>query len=155
MARKTRTIYLLRHAVGVLSAHHKGSLARLEQYLFHHPIYPEIVFCSKAKSARQTCKELRSCFPAARIVYHDYLALDSEYALLDLLNVVDDEIYRLMLLGHEMSLTNLLRLMVVEKKPAERIMLTPATLVKISLPADNGWSHCGVKQGTLREIFCP
>ncbi len=169
MAKQEKVLYLLRHAGGrrlqaslmdfdrPLSERGKKRLIVLCDHLKKHPIKPEVIFCSKAKRARQTCAYLKPFFPNARIVYHDYLYLASEYSLLELLNLVDDSICHILILGHETSLTNLVYLLLKKENcpPPRSIHLTPCTLVQLHLGVDMGWVGFNYKQALLDEIFSP
>lgn len=169
MAKQEKVLYLLRHAGGQrfqtsmmdfdrpLSERGKKRLIVLCDHLKKHPIAPEVIFCSKAKRARQTCAYLKPYFPNARIVYHDYLYLASEYSLLELLNLVDDSICHILILGHETSLTNLVYLLLKKENSLspQSLHVTPCTLIRLRLKDDTRWVGFNYKQAVLDEIFSP
>ncbi len=169
MLKQEKVLYLLRHAGGrrtqsflmdferPLSEQGKKRLVILSNYLKEHPISPEIIFCSKAKRARQTCSVLKTYFPQTRIVYHDYLYSASEHLLLELLNLVDDSISHILILGHETSLTNLVYLLLKKENYPElkSLHVTPCTLIRMRLSVHYGWGGLNYQKALLDDIFSP
>ncbi len=169
MSKQEKVLYLLRHAGGrrvqtslmdfdrPLSERGKKRLIVLSNHLEKYPIEPEVIFCSKAKRARQTCAYLKPCFPKARVVYHDYLYLASEYSLLELLNLIDDSICHILILGHETSLTNLVYLLLEKEQspPVKSFRVTPGTLIRLRLAVNRGWVGFNYKQAVMDDIFSP
>lgn len=165
-----RILYLLNSAQGcrgtaqmrdfdrALSLKGKQQLKKLKNYLPLHPIAPELIFCSKAKRARETYDELSSFFSKTHVVFLDFLYLASEYTLLELLNLVDDTIEKIMIIGHGPALLKFVQLLVpssVVFQCHEKEECPPASLVCLSLPFQYGWRGFNLKQAYLEEFFIP
>lgn len=167
---KKRILYLLHNAQGrrataqmrdfdrPLTMKGRQQLKKLKHHLSRFPIEPDLVFCSKARRARETYDELMPFCHEAHAVFPDFLYLASEYTLLELLNLVDDTIEQIMIVGHGPALLKFIQLLVPNSVEIQCKMPTgcpPASLVRLSLPFHYGWQGFNLKQAQLEEIFIP
>ena len=167
---KKRILYLLNNAQGrrataqmrdfdrPLSLKGKRQVKKLKHYLSLHSIEPELIFCSKAKRARETFEGLSPFCHTGHIVFLDFLYLASEYTLLELLNLVDDTIDQIMIIGHSPALFEFIQLL-VPTSVTIRYHLSEscpsASLICLSLPFQYGWQGFNLKQAHLEDIFIP
>lgn len=140
-----------------LSLKGRQQVKKLQQHLQENPIPAEVVFCSKAKRAVETFQGISDSFSTAHLVFPTFLYMASEYTLLELLNMIDDHIESVLIVGHPPSLYRLLSLLILEEKEIKQKLprgMQAANLVTITLPYAYGWQGFNLKQAHISNTFC-
>lgn len=88
---------------------------QVRDYLDEKSISPDLIFCSKAKNAKQSFRIIKTAFEKRPVFYPDFLYFSSEYALLELLHKIGDEYKKVFVIGHTEPLSGLLRIILNPK----------------------------------------
>jgi phosphohistidine phosphatase len=115
----SKRLYLLRHAKSSWKdadlADHDRPLAgrgrRAADAIAHHmregAIAPELVLCSTARRARETCERIRPALGGAPVRYEPGLYGASATSLLERLRSVPDDVGSVLLIGHNPAMEEL------------------------------------------------
>lgn len=130
---------------------------RIGQWLHKQGILPDRVLSSPARRAAQTVQAVCAAlgFPAERIAWDRRLYLASSETLLDVLNEYTQHPGRLLLVGHNPGLEDLLEYLAAEPPPRQRNgkLLTTATLAQLELSSG---PHCMDRHNArLRKLIRP
>ncbi|MEM1287308.1 MAG: histidine phosphatase family protein [Pseudomonadota bacterium] len=166
------TLFLLRHAKSSWSSDAPTDRARplnkrgrraagaISQHLRHEPI--DLIACSTAKRTRQTIEPLLAQEAHQRVVYSDALYEGDAIAYLDFCKAVksdmNGELKSLMLVGHNPSTEDLLRLLAA-RDPAEQltkvaVKYPTGALARLSFAADR-WIDVEPASGTVIHVTLP
>jgi phosphohistidine phosphatase len=158
-----KTLLILRHAKSSwknsdladhdrpLNKRGKRDAPRMGELLVREALVPDLIICSSAKRAKKTTKLLakESGYEGEIFFERDLYAAWPE-AYINALCAVPDEYERVMIVGHNPGLEDLLALLTGE---AER--MPTAALADISLPIEH-WEELSFEvEGELRNIWRP
>lgn len=129
---------------GRLAAARMGRLMKDEQLL------PDLLLSSSARRTRETVNEFRDASGyAGPIHYLDELYLAEVSAIVDAIAVHADAASRVLLVGHNPGLEEL-----VAQLTGESVSLPTAALVECTFELDD-WSELGARKGRLERLFRP
>jgi len=162
------TLCLLRHArytakAGMgdppLDEVGRADAARLGAHMEAAGIAPDIILCSSAKRAAETCDLVAASLGTRPdIVGDSLLTVADEAGLLDRLRLLEDARRRVMLVGHNPAMHRFALWMTGSGAAATRGRLErgypPGTLAVIDLP-DRPWESQGPGDGELRAFLTP
>jgi phosphohistidine phosphatase len=161
----SRELLLLRHGEAVVADERgdfrrelknkgKRSAQRIATWLARHDLVPDYVISSSAErtfnTARKCCKAMG--IPSSRIHKRDALYLAPPRVLLDTLHGIPDEARRVMLVGHNPGLEQLLTNMCETPPPTplDQRLLPPATVACLSVPVP--WRELQPGHSQLRAL---
>ena len=163
-----RELLLLRHAKSdwtrdtddldrPLNPRGQRDAAQLARWVHEQGLKPDLILCSPARRTAQTAEALcaQTGFPYADIQWNDDLYLAPVHVLLDALADLPAGARRVMLIGHNPGLEDLLLYLApaAEAQRHKDKLLTTATLARLSLP-DSAWAlQRGV--ATLQQFVRP
>ena len=116
----------------------------------------DLVLASPARRVIETLDEVAATFGPLDPVYEKRLYLASADTLLEIARSTDDELGRLLLVGHNPGLESL-ALRLTRKSPLRselELKYPTGTLAEIELPAER-WSEIGDGSGTLMRFIRP
>lgn len=149
-----RELLLLRHAKSdwtrdaddfdrPLNPRGRRDAASLARWTREQTLKPDVILCSPARRAAQTAEALCAeiGFPVTSIQWNEDLYLAPVHVLLDALADLPTEAHRVMLIGHNPGLEDLLLYLapLAEAHRHKDKLLTTATLARLSLP-DSAWT---------------
>lgn len=149
-----RELLLLRHAKSdwsrdaddfdrPLNPRGQRDAARLARWAQEQGLHPDAILCSPARRTVQTAEALcaQIGFPAKNIQWNEDLYLAPVHVLLDALADLPTEAHRVMLIGHNPGLEDLLLYLAptAEAQRHKDKLLTTATLARLGLP-DHAWT---------------
>ena len=114
-----RRLYLLRHAKSSwkdadLADHDRPLAGRgrraadaIADHMREEAIVPELVLCSTARRARETCERIRPALGAATVRYEPGLYGASATSLLERLRRLPDDVASVLLIGHNPAIEEL------------------------------------------------
>jgi phosphohistidine phosphatase len=158
-----KTLLILRHAksswkdeeVGdhdrPLNKRGKRDAPRMGERLKEADLQPELIISSTAKRARKTASKVaHQCGYQGVIELHGTLYLAPPGAYLEALRHVDDAIHRVMIVGHNPGLEQLLAMLT-----GQQVLLPTATLAHVELAVDH-WSDLDTQtRGSLVQLWHP
>lgn len=140
-----------------LNSRGQRDAARIGQWLRDQNLLPDIIFSSPARRAAQTAKAVcgSAGLEAADIVWVERLYLASLGTLLDFVRAVPAEPRRILLIGHNPGLEDLVEHLseAAEHHRRQGKLLATATLACLALHDD--WSKVGRDSAELRQIVRP
>lgn len=163
-----REILLLRHAKSdwsrdtddfdrPLNPRGRRDAVRLARWVQEQNLIPEVILCSPARRTAQTAETLcaQTGFPAADIHWNADLYLAPVHVLLDALADLPDKAHRVMLIGHNPGLEDLLLYLAppAEAQRHKDKLLTTATLARLILPGGSWRLERG--SATLMQFVRP
>lgn len=167
MSSKTRQIMILRHAkaetgalngdyVRALTSAGKQHARQLGQHIHDLRLIPQSIYCSGARRALETadivCEQL--FIAPGQVVVREQLYLADTPVLLNLLQGLNQRISRVMLVGHNPALEELVAWLSQDTFESEQHSgkrLLPASLVVLEYNGD--WSALGAKSCCIRQII--
>ena len=140
-----------------LSSRGQRDAARIGRWLRDQSLLPDIIFSSPARRAAQTAKVVCASagLEAADIVCVERLYLASLGTLLDFVRAVPAEHRRILLIGHNPGLEDLVEHLseAAEHHRRQGKLLATAALACVALNDD--WSKVGRDSAELRQIVRP
>ena len=136
----------------------KNDAPKVGRFLIKQGLLPDLILCSSARRAIQTVQGLINQLSADRrptVSYRESLYLADHESLLAILREVTPATSRLMLVGHNPGLEDLLQFL-LEKPiapPADGKLLPTATLAHLDILPD--WNDLDKKTARLRSITRP
>ena len=166
-----RRLMLLRHAKSDWSKpgerDHDRSLAtrgradapRVGAYMASHGLVPDLIICSTARRARETCDLVVPAFAKAPRVVHDAGIYDNNPdALFNVVRNVEPDVQVLLLVGHNPSFQGFADAMAAsghgDARQRLREKFPTATLAVIDFPVD-AWSDIHPHSGRLDRLISP
>ncbi len=166
---KLKTLYLLRHADAdwgtkgskdfdrPLSAAGQGQCLKVADYITQRNIKPDLVLCSTAKRAIETCNRIDKTLNNAWTVKEiKTLYLCTIKQLIEEIQLVSDDCAHLLIVGHNPTLQEVSWLL--SSKSDSTLMRSvetsfpPATLTTHSFNCDN-WSEVDKGGGILNDVY--
>jgi phosphohistidine phosphatase len=158
-----KTLLLLRHAKSdwnqpdikdhdrPLNKRGKKEAPRVGRYLLQNNLVPDLILSSTAQRARDTAQAAADgCGFDEQIDFYQDLYLSDTSCYLDILQRLPDEANRVMVVGHNPDLEDLLTLLT---DVTEHI--TTATLAQIDLPISSWQELNEATDGRLQKIWSP
>ena len=122
------------------------------QFKLPDGIRPDCVMCSTAKRTIQTAEILQKLFKGVPFFYRDTLYLAPVRRLTDLIQNMDDVFSRILIIGHNPGLEQLVGLL---DEKGTRLSLGTADCVAIRLNVKS-WADIRAGVGEIEKIFlCP
>ena len=164
----SKCLYLLRHAKSSWKhpelADHERPLAgrgvraatALARHLHERGIVAELVLCSTARRARETCERIAPALAADAVRYEPQLYAATADALLERLHGLQDEIDSVMLIGHNPAIEQLALELLrpsTERRQLETKFPT-AALATLELPRPS-WRDLDRGDATLVDFVRP
>jgi phosphohistidine phosphatase len=141
-----------------LSGRGRATCAALAASLAASGTGADLVLCSTAERARSTFECLRPALASAEVLHADGLYLASDDALLERLWCVDDDVRRLLLIGHNPGLELLTARLVGRGDPQMRARaasgIPPAGLAELHFGVRR-WSAIRERSGRLARFLTP
>lgn len=135
----------------------KADAPRLGQYLARHRLVPDLVLTSPAKRAQKTarlvCEQMN--VPASHICFNESMYLADLNDLLGVLHTLPESARRVMLVGHNPGIDELLQYLVKERPPRTdkgKIMTTAACAILNML---SGWDQLSPHMAQLEALIRP
>ncbi len=166
---KTRDLFIVRHAKSdwshavvsdydrELSSKGEKDAPLIAKWLKNHDIIPEILVSSPAMRARQTADAIINQLSIApqNIVFDKQLYLASIDTLLEVLSKMDNDVVKVMLIGHNPGLENLVIHLCRDALPYQHdaTLLTPANVVHLQFKSS--WKSITPKSGQLINFIRP
>ena len=158
-----KTLLILRHAKSSWKAAHlsdherplnkrgKHDAPRMGQLLLANDLLPQLIICSSAKRARETFRLLsKACDYQGEIHFSDTLYLAEPEAYIEALSKFGDGYERVMVIGHNPGLEELL-----EDLSTQQHRFPTAALAQISLPIKR-WRELNASiKGNLIKLWLP
>lgn len=164
MANKLRELLLLRHAKSdwkdsevpdrerPISIKGKKAACKMAHWLKEQKRYPDLVWASPAKRAQQTLKRLN--LPKdIPVETRDELYMADTQTLLSLLSQVPKSFKRVLLIGHNPGLEDLIHFFSGESDDGHAKLLPTAALAQLVLSHD--WHNLTAGDGRLSDIIRP
>ena len=156
---KKRYLYLMRHGQAesggvdfdrALSACGKKQIkAQVAQFKKPIGIRPDGIFCSTARRTKETAESLAKLFKGVPVFYRETLYLAPTSRLLDLVREVDDVFSRILIIGHNPGLEQLVSLL---DKNGACIPMKPADCITLCLNSEK-WSDVQAGVGEIQKIY--
>lgn len=164
-------IHILRHADAAWGAKGSKDINRplspagheqchqLAGYIKKKAIKPDLVLCSPALRVKETCDDVKQALGAEwSIVDNDLLYLCDSNQLLEEIQMQDDVLDRLLIIGHNPTFQEISWLFSqrCNRQTLENIesSFPPACLVSLSFEC-NSWSDVDKGKGQITDIFKP
>ena len=152
-------LYLMRHGEAAPGAvdfertlTHRGRkqiAVQAAQFKLSDGIRPDGIFCSTAKRTVETVNGLQKLFKGVPVFYRETLYLAPTHRLLDLIRETDDIFLRLLIIGHNPGMEQLVSL--IDQK-GMRVPMETADCVEISLGIKS-WGEIKPGAGKIEKIF--
>ena len=127
-------------------------LSLLEEIKERKLACPDLILCSSGLCARQTLDLLYEAWPACDIVFKDSLYGAIDYRIFDVVKVLDDILFRIMIVTENTALMPFAAYLVngLTKKIPK---ITPASCAVLSLNPKESWHNLGPKKAVLEDFF--
>ena len=113
---------------------------------------PDLILCSSGLCARQSLDLLyEACF-ACDVVFKDSLYSTMDYRIFDVIKVLDDILYRVMVLTESTALTSFVHY-ITESKNMPQPKFTPASCAIVSLQPSETWHTLGPAKAFVSDFF--
>lgn len=158
-----KTLLLLRHAKSSwkqpemhdhdrpLNKRGKKEAPKVGSYLKENDLVPDLILSSTARRAKDTAQAVadESGFPGQIDLYQD-LYLSDTACYLDILRCLSDDAHRVLVVGHNPDLEELLTLLTDVTQH-----LTTATLAQVDLPISSWQELNEATDGRLQNLWTP
>ena len=163
MPGKLRELMLMRHAKSdwqddslvdierPLSSRGKKNALKMAKWLNSQQIQPDLILVSPAVRAQQTLKRIcNECSASSVTIENLYLA-----EIDDLLNILSDspQAERVMIIGHNPGLENLLKYLVHQEENQAPLLFPTCALAHLIMPDD--WTTIGPGSARLHNFTSP
>jgi len=129
-----------------------GVLNLLETIKERQLVCPDLILCSSGLCARQSLDLLYEACSACDVVFKDSLYSTMDYRIFDVVKVLDDILFRVMILTEDTALTPFVHY-IVESKQDSRVKFRPASCAVISLPPSETWHTLGPSKAFVSDFF--
>ena len=113
---------------------------------------PDLILCSSGLCARQSLDLLYEAWPACDIVFKDSLYSAMDYRIFDVVKVLDDILYRVMIVTEDAALTPFVGY-VAKDLPKKTFKFVPASCGVLSLKPKTSWHTLGKNTAELSDFF--
>lgn len=157
-----KTLFLLRHAKSswdnaslsdferTLNARGREAAPRMGRYARELGITPDLVICSPAERAKETCELFSNAAGFDLAPRYDRRIYEASVSrLVDIISEVEDEVGTLLLIGHNPAFEELL-----ERLTGERERMQTAALARLSLDVKS-WKEIREGAGRLESVVRP
>jgi len=170
MSNKEKTIYLARHAKSAwdsgapsdfdrpLSRRGVTDIMRIGAELKRLKWYPDKIISSPALRAKQTCQTLcdQLSFPFDKVVWSQDIYAAYTVTLIQLLSVLPESVTRVMLIGHNPAMEDLLVHFCSDAKAYRQKngkLFTTGNIVKVT--TQSSWKDVAMCEANLEKILRP
>ena len=115
-------------------------------------VCPDLILCSSGLCARQSLDLLYEACSACDVVFKDSLYSAMDYRIFDVVKVLDDILYRVMIITENTALTPFVQY-IIEKENCLIPKFIPASCAVLSLRPDASWHTLGPKKAFLSDFF--
>ncbi|MBP5344133.1 MAG: hypothetical protein J6Y85_03585 [Alphaproteobacteria bacterium] len=113
---------------------------------------PDLILCSSGLCARQSLDLLYEAYSTCDVVFKDSLYGAIDYRIFDVVKVLDDILYRVMILTEDTALTTFMNYITVkENKIKQKLM--PASCAVVSLSPNTSWHMLGPSKACVSDFF--
>ena len=113
---------------------------------------PDLILCSSGLCARQSLDLLYEACSACDVVFKDSLYSAMDYRIFDVVKVLDDILYRVMILTEDVALTPFIHY-IAGKDNNMVAKFTPASCAVVSLHSDVSWHTLGPAKASVNDFF--
>ena len=127
-------------------------LSLLENMKERHLLCPDLILCSAGLCPRQSLDLLYEVYPACDIVFKDSLYTELDYRIFDVVKVLDDILYKVMIITENTALTHFATYLLsgTNYKPPK---FKPASCAILSLNPNISWHTLGKNSAILNDFF--
>ena len=115
-------------------------------------ICPDLILCSSGLCARQSLDLLYETCSACDVVFKDSLYSTMDYRILDVVKVLDDILYRVMVLTEDTALTPFVQYITAQKN-SPQTKFVPASCAVVSLQPKETWHTLGPNKAFVSDFF--